>query len=290
MRDWKKINQKYIREGELYLSFDFLQSWRRELQALNKGKEGARYQYPDSLIRFCSTIKAVFGIGFRQKQGVLSALQQWIPIPAVPSYTQINRRMNALGIDIVKSLAEPSDGEIIAIDATGIKLYNSGEWIREKHKKRKPFLKLHIAVNIDHKQAVAVKVTEDSIGDSKMALPLLEDARKIRPIVKALLDGAFDHYAIWNAIDKRNIQPVIRLRKNAKANGLGIRARCVRKKKTLGEKTYRKKQGYGQRWQAETWFSSFKRRFGEYCYSVKPENVLHEMLMKAELCNRLILG
>jgi len=51
---------------------------------------------------------------------------------------------------------------------------------------------------------------------------------------------------------------------------------------------WKKANQYGQRWQAETWYSVFKTRFGEYVYSKKPENVLHEILLKACLANKLI--
>lgn len=285
---WKNVNKKYIREGELYLDFGFLMTWNKELKALNKKKQGARFKYPESLIRFCSVVKVVFHLHYRQEQGFLKSLQNFIPIPEVPSYSQIERRTTKLGLDIIDSLANPKDGQIIAVDASGIKLYNSGEWIREKHNKRKPFLKLHIAVNVESKQAVAVEITEDKVGDNKLGLKLIEKAEKISRVAKGLFDGAYDKKAIWESLDKKGIKPVIRLRKNSSPNGLGARAREVRKLKRIGWEKWSKENEYGQRWQAETWFSSYKRRFGEYCYSTKPENILHEILMKVCLCNKLI--
>lgn len=287
--NWKDTNQKYINEGQLYLSFDFLDTWNKELRQLNNKKEGARYKYPESLIQFCSVQKAVFGLGFRQQQGFLQALQRWIPIPEVPSYTQIERRMVKLGLNLVKSLANPKDGQIIAIDSTGIKLHNSGEWIREKHKKRKPFLKLHIAVNIKTKQAVSLEITEDKVGDSKLGLKLIDKARKVAPVVKGLFDGAYDTYKMWNGLNARAIKPLIRLRKNARINKKSkTRSKAVKLYKG-NEKDWVKATGFGQRWQSETWYSSYKRRFGEHCYSIKPENVLHEIILKACLCNKLIV-
>jgi hypothetical protein len=288
MRDWKAVNRKYITEGELYLSFDFLESWKREVAALNEHKEGARFRYPTSLIQFCSVLQAVFHLRFRQQQGFLNSLQKWIPIPAVPSYTQIDRRINDLGIDIVDSLVDPKDGQVIAIDSSGIKLYNSGEWIREKHKKRKPFLKLHIAVNIKTKQAVALEVTEDSVVDQYRALPLVRAAQKIEPVTEVLLDGAYDVHNIWRKLKERNIKPIIRLRENASPSGLGFRAQMVRERDRIGQEQWARKHGYGQRWQSESWFSSFKRRFGEYCCARSPKNVIKEIVRKAALCNQLI--
>lgn len=290
MRDWKKVNKKYIIEGRLYLSFDFLDSWNQEVKRLNKNKEGARYKYPDSLIRFCSVIKVCFHVGYRQEQGVLQGLHKWIPIPDVISYSQINRRMNKLGLDLVKSLAKQEDAQIIAVDSTGIKLYNSGEWIREKHKKKKPFLKLHIAVNIKTKQAVAIEITEDSIGDSKLGLKLIDKARQVKRVAKGLLDGAYDTYEMWNGLNARGIKPLIRLRKNAVINYKESETRSQAVKCYKGiEKEWVKATGFGQRWQGESWYSSYKRRFGEHCFSVKPENIVHEILMKACLLNKLIV-
>jgi len=288
MPDWHKINSKYILEGELYLSFDFLDSWEKEVLALNKNKEGARYKYPESLIRFCSVLKVVFHLGYRQEQGALNSLKKWAPIPEVISYSQINRRMNLIGLDIVTSLANPKDGQIIAIDSTGIKLYNSGEWIREKHKKRKPFLKLHVAVNTKSNQAVSLSITEDSVDDAKQLISLVRESEQYGAVSKVILDGAYDEYNIWEWLSNRSIHPVIRLRKDAIAKGLNARARAVREKKRIGEDEWKKKHSYGQRWRVETWFSSYKRRFGEHCYSVKKENIVQEVFLKAIICNMLI--
>jgi hypothetical protein len=45
---------------------------------------------------------------------------------------------------------------------------------------------------------------------------------------------------------------------------------------------------YGQKWIAETVFSSMKRTFGEYVYSVKFKNIVKEMMLKASLHNKMI--
>jgi transposase len=43
--------------------------------------------------------------------------------------------------------------------------------------------------------------------------------------------------------------------------------------------------GYGQRWMAETVFSSIKRTFGEYVTARKFQNMAKEMMLKASLYN-----
>ena len=44
----------------------------------------------------------------------------------------------------------------------------------------------------------------------------------------------------------------------------------------------------GQRWIVETVFSSIKRMFGEYVYSVRLKNMIQEMMLKASLYNKMI--
>jgi hypothetical protein len=287
---WKDTNQKYVSEGELCLDFDFLKTWQQELVTLNKNKKGGQYQYPDSLFQFCSVQRAIFGLHYRQHEGILKSLKKWVPIPSVPNYSQIQRRVTKLGLSLVDSLEHPEDGQIIAIDSSGIKLYNSGQWIREKHKKKGPFLKLHIAVNIKEKQVVAIRITEDNVGDNKMALHLIDDARKIASVAKGLFDGAYDAYSTWNGLQARYIKPLIRLRKNAvvNKNRSKVRSKAVQICRDF-EMKWPKETGYGQRWQAETWFSSYKRRFGECCSATKPENVVKEIMLKVILCNQMIL-
>ena len=289
MKNWKQVNEKYVNEGYLYLSFDFLKTWKSELKTLNHNKEGARFQYPNSQIRFCSVLKTVFGQGVRQVEGMMQALQKWVPIKGVPDYSTINRRFNKLGLDLVESLADPEDGQVIAVDSTGIKLYNSGQWIREKHKNRKPFLKFHIAVNIAKVQAVATIMTEDSVGDNAVVDELVKQAQKCMPVIGLLGDGAYDKRELWRNCVEEGIKPVIKLRKNASESGLSERARQVRWRNAIGQEEWSKQQDYGRRWLAEIWYSSFKRRFGEHTTARKPETIQQELLFKAILCNQLIV-
>ena len=45
---------------------------------------------------------------------------------------------------------------------------------------------------------------------------------------------------------------------------------------------------YGQRWIVEAVFSSIKRMFVEYVYSVKLQNMIQELMLKASLYNKMI--
>jgi hypothetical protein len=60
-------------------------------------------------------------------------------VPSIPDYTTINRRIHRLDIKIKDNENKDFTDEflIIAIDSTGIKITNRGQWMREKWKIRK---------------------------------------------------------------------------------------------------------------------------------------------------------
>jgi hypothetical protein len=52
---------------------------------------------------------------------------------------------------------------IIAIDSTGIKVTNRGQWLRDKWNIRKGYLKIHVAVDVKSKKILSMKVTDEHI-------------------------------------------------------------------------------------------------------------------------------
>ena len=67
---------------------------------------------------------------------------------------------------------------IIAIDSTGIKVTNRGQWMTKKWKlnrrKRKGYLKIHVALDIKSKKILSMEVSDEHVHDNKM-LPELVD-------------------------------------------------------------------------------------------------------------------
>ena len=69
----------------------------------------------------------------RQKEGIAQGHARG-KIPDIPDYTTINRRINRLDIKIKdnKSKEFENDYIVIAIDSTGIKVTNRGQWMQVK--------------------------------------------------------------------------------------------------------------------------------------------------------------
>ena len=49
-RDWSKYNERLVRRGEFYLSFDLLDKWDESLDTMNKGKPGRPFEYPMTFV------------------------------------------------------------------------------------------------------------------------------------------------------------------------------------------------------------------------------------------------
>jgi hypothetical protein len=102
------------------------------------------------------------------------------------------------------------------------------------------------------------------------------------------MDGAYDKKKLWGWCEEKKIDPRIRLRKNAKPNGLSLRAEQAKRMKGVGFDEWMKERGMGEREPAEGWFSSFKRRLGEFFMCRKKKNMLQEIKFKTMMCNELI--
>ena len=112
-------------------------------------------------------MRAYFHLPYRQTEGVVRehALNT---LPSIPDYSNISRRINRLDIKISLDSADKSDlhnddNFVIAIDSTGIKVTNRGEWIRHKWKVKRGYLKIHIAVDIKRKRILSLDVTSEQI-------------------------------------------------------------------------------------------------------------------------------
>jgi hypothetical protein len=142
-------------------------------------------------------------------------------VPSIPDYTTISRRINRLDIKIQdKSKEFENDYIVIAIDSTGIKVTNRGQWMRDKwNMRKKGYLKIHIATNVKTKEILSMKVTDEHVHDSKALPELVDDIIKsdrTLTIGKIFADGAYDNNDIFKFLSDNGILLCIKVRKNAK--------------------------------------------------------------------------
>jgi len=94
--------------------------------------------------------------------------------------------------------------------------------------------------------------------------PDLDEAEKNVRVAEVFGDGAYDSCEVYEELERRRIEAVIKPRVNARS-GVGPQARrlAVGQIRELGYGTWAELVGYGGRWAVETAYSTFKRVFGE---------------------------
>lgn len=285
-RDWGSYNEALVRRGEILLDLRIMKGWKHELAEMNEGKEGARYEYPDSFVRLLAFIHVYLRLPYRQLEGFVRMLATHVNGLRTPDYSSMAWRTQRLNVKLNDDLTKPNDEVVIALDASGIKVSNRGEWMRHKWKVRRGFLKIHVAVDVKRKRILALEVTKEKVADGRRLKSLVEKASKQAKITKTIGDGGYDSKTNFRYLADRGIEPVIKVRKNSSGKAGGcIPRKLVAQEYLRNPEAWKRKHGYGQRWMAETVFSTFKRLFGEYASSLKFRYMVKEMILKASLYN-----
>jgi len=142
-------------------------------------------------------------------------------------------------------------------------MHRAGGLVGRKHGKRKRYVKLHFAVDVESKEVVTMTISTDDVHDVAALPGLAKEAEKHGRVKEALGDGAYDSGDVFTRPDARCIDPVIKPERNSRRDTPSpARRRAVRQFLDLGHEAWAKLKGYGRRWMAETAFSTFKRLFG----------------------------
>jgi len=283
LRNWNGYNEALVKRGLILLDLDFVAGWSRELKAMNDGKEGGRYRYPESFIKLLAVVHT-YVLPYRQLEGFMRGLSQYVDGLKAPDYTTIWWRIAKMKVDLASSI-DLDKNVTIAVDSSGIKVSNRGEWIHKKWRVQRGFIKVHIAVDTKTKQILAIEVTKEDVGDGRMFGRLVRGSSGVANVKKVIGDGAYDSKVNFRLASELDIEPLIRVRKNASFKADGCMPRKIAVIEQLGNDGWRREKGYGYRWMVESAFSCLKRTFGEYICAVKWLNIVKELLLKASIYN-----
>jgi len=272
-RNWKEYNKKLVKRGEFYINPQFLETWLQEVKTMNQRKEGYPYLYPESLIQFAAVLH-IKSFDYRAVEGILHGLAKHFNQFPVISYSQICRRTNQLD----PLFATEAENIIAGVDGSGMKVSNRGDWMRHKWQVKKGWVKIVILGDTTGK-IVDVRVGNENLDERKAARGMMR--RNKKRIKKLLADGLHDCEATFNLCEALDIEPVIKIRKNASSQGIGPRPRAVQIYKEKGHENWCKEKEYGLRWICtEGIFSAVKRIFGECLHATKKRNIYHEAKLK----------
>jgi len=291
-RNWPEYNEQLVKRGTLYLSLEFVEQWDQLVNQENTGKRGHPFIYPGLFIQWMACIHSIFQMPYRQMEGFTTALSKILPGLQSADYTTLFRRIQLIPLALPETNLGSGD-IVVAVDSTGIKVTNRGEWMREMWKIHRGWIKAHIIVDVKSKEILGIEITNEQVGDGEVFPILLDQAQsavRARAISGVLADGAYDQKDIFNRLEKDRIDSRIKIRENAssKSRGSPYRAECAREKGKLGYRSWADKKNYGKRWAVEGVFSSVKRTLGENVRATSIDGMTREVLMKFQFYQMIV--
>src|SRR6201996_4299835 len=126
--------------------------------------------------------------------------QRWrLPWPRSRQYA--SRRSKTLEMP---PLRRSGSGPLhLLVDSTGLKLGGAGEWLVEKHgtSRRRSWRKLHLGVDAESGEILAIELTRKEIDDAARSGALLDQITD--PIASFTADGAYDQDKVCEGVAER---------------------------------------------------------------------------------------
>ncbi|PWU80638.1 MAG: hypothetical protein DLM72_11230, partial [Candidatus Nitrosopolaris wilkensis] len=189
------------------------------------------FSTPIAISIFLAFLKVSFRIPYRTVQGIVRGLSQYVTIVEDIHLTHIRRRMirikSIANTDFGNDNEGKGEGPItLIVDASGLTVSNKGHYIEQKWiRKKKEFVKLHIAVDAKSKKVVSFRITKGTVHDAKKFCPLVREAAKKYDIEKLHADKAHDNRRNFNLLDELDVEPAIEIRNNASTRSGGCQLR-----------------------------------------------------------------
>lgn len=295
LQNWHSYNQSLCKRGslQLWISEELLEIW----EQIDVSKKVVGQQlYPNGIIECCLVLGISYGLRLRQTTGFVSSLLSLLGKGdlAVPDYTTLCRRQCSLSLEISQRLSKGENLEI-AIDSTGLKVYGEGEWKVRKHgvSKRRTWRKLHIGIDINTQEIVAVELTTNGKDDASTATKMLKGKTKRLKSFRG--DGAYDNSAFRKTLGP-GVQQIIPPPKNA------VIKKATKKKPIVehlqqrneavlfinehGSKEWKIRNGYHKRSLNEVVMFRYKTIFGAEMNARKMDNQSVEAKLKCAILNK----
>lgn len=125
----------------------------------NRNKVGRPFQFPSALISAAFAVKCALRFAYRQLADFMKDISQKFDIK-MPNFRTIWWRIDRMKDDGIKFNATEGKYRVVAIDSTGLRPVNDGEYRKMKYDQRKEWIKLHVAVEVETKEILSLTVTK----------------------------------------------------------------------------------------------------------------------------------
>src|SRR5271167_3582406 len=261
--NWPEYDAALVKRGSLTVWFtqEAVAAW----QAPATGKRGGQPIYSPLAIKTGLALRLVFHQPLRQTEGLLRSIADVLKIDiAIPDHTTLSRRGG--GLTILPKRIDRTEPLHLLVDSTGLKIYGEGEWLDRKHGIRSPrrWRKLHLGVDADTHEVVAVELTQDDVGDVSELVGLLDQVAT--RVASVIADGAYDGETVYDAVTDRhpNADIIIPPRATAvpSASGATQRDQHIATIEKHGHIGWQRRSGYNRRSLVETAMYRYKTIIG----------------------------
>ena len=292
VKNWPEYDAALRQRGSLTVWFteEAIAAWRAEARTT----PGGQRQYSALAITTALTLRAVFGLALRQTEGLIGSLVALLGLDlAVPDHSTLSRRARTLPVPLRRRL---STGPLhLLVDSTGVKLGGAGEWLVEKHgtARRRSWRKLHIGVDADSGEIVAIELTQRDIDDGSQTGALLDQLTD--PLASFTGDGAYDQDKVYTAVAARHSDAAVIVPPRATAVPSASakmaptqRDRHLQTIAQHGRMSWQKSSGYNHRARVEASIGRYKRVIGDALRSRTDESEATEVAIAAAALNRML--
>jgi hypothetical protein len=263
-------------------------------QAEARTTPGGQPQYSGLAITTALTLRAVFSLALRQTEGLIGSIIALLGLDlAVPDHSTLSRRARTLPVPLRRRLGT---GPLhLLVDSTGVKLGGAGEWLVEKHgtSRRRSWRKLHIGIDGDSGEIVAIELTKKEVDDGSRTGALLDQLTE--PLASFTGDGAYDQDKVYKAVAARHPDAAVIVPPRATAVPSASTKMAPRQRdlhlQTIaghGRMSWQKSSGYNRRARVEASIGRYKRVIGAALRSRSDENEATEVAIAAAALNRML--
>lgn len=284
--NWAEYDRALVARGDITFWFD-PQAIQALWLAAPSGRRGAPVLYSDWAIQVLLMLKQVFGLPNRSVEGLARSLMRLMGLELpVADHTVLSRRARTLTVQIERR--ERSGPIYVVADSTGLKVFGEGEWKVRQHGagKRRTWLKVHLAVDAEVRDVIAVEVTTTAWTDGEMFGGLINQIEGSIEQIDA--DGAYDTREAYDIAAQHEARLVVPPRENAVPwEPTHPRTHALADIAQKGEAPWKRDTGYHRRSLAENAMYRLKQLFGDTLTSRLFEAQVNEVHARIAAMNRM---
>jgi Transposase DDE domain len=309
IRNWNEYNKSLVKRGQILLSFD--EDYIEHLYYKTTQRRGGRCIYSSQMYEYLLTIKVMLRLPWRATIGFAQAmLQKAFPaqVIQVPDYAHASREARKLELKIKSPGLKTDVAMELAFDSTGVNVYSTSGYHQRNHgkealcRKREQWKKIHIVLELNSMQIVAMSYTSSRVNDCEVVKELCGQIKG--DITSTRADGAYDTNEFYELLHERQarilIPPAVtskaqdELKKQPKTKKNYLEQRdeaihWIRQYESFenGLKQWKIASGYHRRSLIEATMFRLKRIFGFHLHHKTEQGRINEIIVKINLLNQM---